>query len=427
LQIVDFRFLFESEIYNPWPAALRRIRQGGLKSEMTDWGPALPETRVAAFVHIRRERTLPVRGEVSATIGSKLDPLDSIARAVPPKARRALSLTRVLGVREAEVPRRLLKQVGDAVAPREIIISKPINFGLQQLVYRAPGAGQIVAIKGSWMVLDLDGAPVDLKALYRGTVSSVTPGVGAVVEGQGALMQGVWGSGKEGYGVLKVMTKTPEQALDAEPLDVDVRGTILVAGIGATEEALRRAESLQAQGLIVGSLEAGLRGLAEKLELPIIVTEGFGRVPMSAPIFNLLSECNGQEAAVNGVTRPRGGAQRPEIFIPRVNGRLADRSVPGEWSKDSPVAQPWTPNAGPGPRDVPHALALTPLVVQPGAPVRVIREPYLGRTGVLPQELFVKWTGEEAEARLPSVEVELNDARGTERAIIPWTNLELIG
>src|SRR5512135_867180 len=153
---------------------------------MSDSGPSLPETRVAPFTRIRRERRLPVRGEVSATIGSKLDPLDSIARAVPPRARRALSLTRVLGVRETEVPRRLLKQIGDSVEAREIIISKPINFGLQQLVYRAPAAGQIVAIKGSWMVLDLDGTPVDLKTLYRGTVVSVMPRLGAVVESQGA-------------------------------------------------------------------------------------------------------------------------------------------------------------------------------------------------------------------------------------------------
>src|SRR5512142_3202596 len=164
-----------------------------------DWGPGLAEVRVAPFVTIRRERLLPLRGEVSATVGSKMEPLDVIARATPPRARRALSLTRVLGVREADVPRRLRKHAGDTVEAREIIISRPINLGLQQLVYRAPGAGQIVSIKGSWMVLDLDGLPFDLKALYRGMVQSVTPRLGAVVEAQGGLVQGIWGSGREGY------------------------------------------------------------------------------------------------------------------------------------------------------------------------------------------------------------------------------------
>src|SRR5919202_6932477 len=146
---------------------------------------SLTETRVVPFTRVRRERRLPARGEVAATIGSRLDPLDVIARAIPVQSRRALSLTRVLGVREAEVPRRLKRQAGDTVEPREIIIARPINFGFQQLVYRAPGAGRIAAIQGSWILFDLDGPPVDLTALYRGTVVSVTPRVGAEIEGQG--------------------------------------------------------------------------------------------------------------------------------------------------------------------------------------------------------------------------------------------------
>lgn len=364
--------------------------------------PHLPETRVVTFTRLRRERRLPTRGEVSTTIGSKLDPLDVIARAVPPRARRAVSLTRVLGVREADVPKRLLKHVGDTVEPREIIIAKPINFGLQQLVYRAPGAGQIVALQGSWMLFDLDGLPVDLKALYRGMVVSVTPRLGVVIEGQGALIQGVWGSGKEGYGVLKMMARTPSDILQ-ESLDVDVRGTILVAGAGASDEALKRAETLQAQGVIVGSVLAGQRALVEQLSLPVVVTEGFGRVPLAPPIFELLNASNGQEAAVNGLTRARGGAVRPEIFIPRVGTRGSERGAAPE----------------------PTALA-----VQPNARVRVIREPYLGRTGTLPRTLEMRWTTTEGGTRLPSVELELQDTFGsptTERFVIPWANLELIG
>ncbi|MGB8645318.1 MAG: hypothetical protein WCF84_08770 [Anaerolineae bacterium] len=367
---------------------------------MSDWGPSLPETRVVPFGRIRRERRLPVRGEVSAATGGRLDPLDVIARAIPPRGRRALSLTRVLGVREADVPRRLLKQVGDTVEAREIIISKPINFGLQQLVYRAPGAGTIVAIKGSWMVIDLDGMPVDLKALYRGTVVSVMPRVGAIVEAQGALVQGVWGSGQEGYGVIRMVTKSTTEVLEADPLSVDNRGTILIAGAGITEEALRKAESLHAAALVVGSLEGHLRAVAQKLEMPVIITEGFGHIPMASPIFELFSSLNGQEAAVNGAMQMRGGARRPEVFIPIMGGRNADRGI---------------------------ARDLVPLTVKPGARVRVLCEPYLGRVGVLPKELLIKWSAEESGVRMPSVEVELQDAQGMEQVIIPWTNLELIG
>ncbi len=369
---------------------------------MEEWGPSLPETRVAPFTQIRRERKLPARGEVSATIGSRLDPFDVIARASPPRIRRALSLTRVLGVREADVPKRLLKQEGDTVDAREIIIAKPINLGFQQLVYRAPGAGRIAAIKGSWMVIDLDGLPVDLKALYRGTVVGMTPRLGAVVEGQGALIQGVWGTGKEGCGVLKIMVKAPQDVLDAPLVEEDAHGTIMVGGAGVTAAAMRRAVAFQAQAVIVGGLDPDLRALAEESDVCVIVTEGFGRIPMSAPIFELLQSLNGQEATVNGLTRMRGGAVRPEVFIPLATSPSADRGAP------EPISR---------------------LAVEPGASVRVIREPYLGRIGTLPQELVMTWTSSESGVQLPSVEIELKAMQGgmAERAVIPWTDLELIG
>jgi hypothetical protein len=58
--------------------------------------------------------------------------------------------------------------------------------------------------------------------------------------------------------------------------------------------------------------------------------------------------------------------------------------------------------------------------------VRGASEPYLGRVGVLPQELTLKWVATEAATQLPGVEVEWSDAPG-EHALVPWTNLELIG
>ena len=198
------------------------------------------------------------------------------------------------------------------------------------------------------------------------------------------------------------MAKTPNDVLIAESLDENVRGTILVAGSDVTEEALRRAASYQAQGVITGGLEPHLSAVSEELGLCVIVTEGFGRIAMSAPIFELLASLNGQDAAANGMIRTRGGNIRPEIFVPLVGGRLSEADVPKR---------------------------ATPLTVQPGATVRVCREPYLGRIGTLPPELIMTWTSGESGVQLPCVEIEFQNARGgaEERALIPWTNLELIG
>jgi len=367
---------------------------------MIEYIPQLPETRLAGLTRIRRERRLPIPGEVSGAVGIRIGAQDVVARAYPPKMRRALSLTRVIGVREADVPKRLTKQVGDPVEAREIIIAKPINLGVQRLVYRAPEAGQIAAIQGSWMVLDVYGQPHDVPALYRGSIVGITPRYGVMVEAQGALIQGVWGSGKESVGNIRRIERTADAVLDADAVPRDARNSLLVAGGGITAAALERAVQMQASGIIVGSLAPELRALAAALPMPLLVTEGFGAIPMSTPVFELLSALNGQEAALRGTFRARGPqAARPELFVPLTASRMQESDQAG---------------------------AVEALSVAPGARVRGTAAPYLGRTGTLPDEFLLQWTRTEAGTFQPAVEVYWTE--GTEeRTLVPWVNLELIG
>ena len=372
---------------------------------MIEFIPLLNETRVATLVRIRRVRRLPVPGEVSGATGMRVGAQDVIARAYPPKSRRALSLTRVLGVTEGQVQKQLVKHVGDPVEAREIIIAKPINFGVQRLVYRAPEAGQITAIQGSWMILDVYGSPHDVPALYRGTIVALEPRKGGTVEAQGALIQGVWGSSlpnkpaKEAVGVLKWIGTTPDAVIKPDALEPDARGAILVAG-GITEAALKRAAELQVGGIVVASLAPELRTLASSLEFPLMLTEGFGSKPMCQPIFDLLNAVNGQEAALNGCYAPRAVSNnRPELFVPSSPSRMMQSELRAESER---------------PR------------VAPQARVRGICEPYLGRIGTLPDALWLRLIATEAGTFLPAVQVEWQDAPD-EPESVPWTNLELIG
>lgn len=376
---------------------------------MIEFVPQLPETRVTPFIRIRRERKLPIPGEVLVKPGTRVGALDVVARAYPPKQRRALSLTRILGVREADVPKRLLKQVGDPVEAREIIIAKPINLGLQRLVYRAPEAGQIAAIQGSWMVLDVYGPPYDLLALYRGTVIALMPRGGVVIDAQGALLQGAWGSGKEAVGLVRLVARTPDEMLHADALGADARGAILVAGGGVSEAALRRAEEVRASGIVTGSLAPELRLLAGQIGVPVLVTEGFGQRPMSAPAFELLQTLNRQEAALNARFALRGrGAQRPELFVPAPLSRISQ-------DEDGKSEAPRTDS----------------LRVSRGARVRGICEPYLGRVGTIAEEPSLKWIKTPSGVPLPGALIEWLDV-GEESGkafveMVPWANLELIG
>ena len=132
----------------------------------------------------------------------------------------------------------------------------------------------------------------------------------------------------------------------------------------------------------------------ENKGITLVVTEGFGQITMAQRTFDLLRKNEGKLACINGATQIRAGVIRPEVVIP------IDRPI----SDVVPTAHPETPG-----------LAV-------GSPVRVIRQPYFGKLGVvtaLPPELQELGSGSPARV----LEVEFPDNR---RAIIPRANVEMI-
>lgn len=354
--------------------------------------PALAQTRVLKFARVRRERLLPARGIVMVTAGSRVGALDVIAKVTSAAQLHPVPVARYVRAKENTLAKCLLKQVGEDFAEREILVSKSEWFGLLRRMYRAPRAGRLAAVQGAWLVLDLADADVELRALYRGTVINVMARQGVVIEATGALVQGVWGAGGEGYGVLRRMVEQPDGIVTEEQIDVSARGAIIVAGAGVTAGALRRAAQERVAGFITGGLAPPLRSLVAELQIPTLVTESFSARAMSTPIFDLLSEHLGEEAIVNAPTTP-SSPMRPEVFIPILAGTDAGRVVP-----------PPT------------------LFAQVGSSVRVIGGTRRGQIGTLAEMVTIPRLLESG-VLARGAEVSF----GNERAFVPWENLELIG
>lgn len=351
--------------------------------------PTLAQTRLLKLARIRRERLLPVRGEVVVSMGGRVGSLDIVARADIGRL-RPVPLARYLRATEAALPKYMLKKTGDPVEEREIVASKPELFGTLRRIYRAPGAGRIGALQGAWLTIELMETPFELKALYRGTVLNVTPRLGVVIEATGALVQGVWGAGGEGYGVLKKVVDAPDGVLTVDKVDITTRGLVLLAGAGATEDAMRAAAQEHAAGVIVGGLAPHLRQVAQELKLPTIVTDGLGEQAMSAPIFELLASHDGEETVVNTFAGARNA--RPEVFIPIL-------------AAGNTVTPPPT------------------LVAEVGTQVRILSGSYLGQMGKIH---LVPTMPHTLESGISSWGAEIEFADG-DHQFVPWENLELIG
>lgn len=354
--------------------------------------PILAQTRIAPLISFRRDRRLAGPGEVLVAVGSRVDSLDVIARSSGTGRIRPVPLGRYMHSSEAVLDKYMRKHPGDTIEPHDVIASKPEFFGTVHRTYRAPGAGRIRARQGTWLALELTQEPVDLKALYRGMVVNVVPDSGVTIEAVGALVQGIWGGGGEGAGVLKKIVETPGDLLTEDKIDASAAGAILVGGAGTTEQALRRAAQEQVAGLILGGLKPHLRDLVLTLRLPTLVTDGFGEPAMAAPIFELLAAHHGEQTSLNA-SLGAGGEMRPEVFIPAISER-------------EPL----------------NAQPLAPLPAQMSARVRLLAPPLEGAIGKiveiprLPQVL-------ESGVTTWGAAIEL---AGSERVFAPWENLELI-
>jgi hypothetical protein len=132
----------------------------------------------------------------------------------------------------------------------------------------------------------------------------------------------------------------------------------------------------------------------EQVGFTLILTEGFGAIPMAQKTFALLSAHTGAKASISGATQIRAGVIRPEIVIPQKAGsvRVTSTALPERGG------------------------------IQIGDPVRIIRDPLFGKIGevsALPSDLQKIPT--ESEVRV--LEVKFVDGS---RAVIPRTNIEVI-
>jgi hypothetical protein len=355
---------------------------------------------------VRKERRLPVPGQVHVKEGQGVSAEQVVASTQLPGPVRMVNVAAEINVAPEEVPRFMVKREGEMVQRGETLAQVRSFFGLFHSICRAPVDGIVEHISPVTGQVSLRGAPtpVELRAYLDGVVVDVIPDEGAVVEATCAMVQGIFGFGGETYGRLHVPVGGPQEILEAEAIGEEARGAVIVGGALATLEAVRAAVSVGAVAIVVGGMndqdvDALLGyplGVAitghEQVGLTVVLTEGFGAIPMAERTFEILAKRVGRRASVNGATQIRAGVLRPEIIIPE----------PGE-----PIVE-----------ELVHEGAL-----EVGRTVRLIRDPYFGKLATvteLPPEPQVI----ETEAKVRVVRVRL--AEGQE-VVVPRANVELIG
>jgi len=270
-------------------------------------------THILPLTNIRRTRVLSIPGRVTVRQGQKVSAADVIAQANLPARHLLLDIRRGLGgIKANAAEKAIVRQEGDKLTKGDVIAE---SGGMFSRIVRAPVDGEIVTINAGQVLLRVQSTGLELKAGLSGIVAEILPDLGAVIEANGALVQGVWGNGRIDSGLLLVLAKSPEEELTRVRIDVSMRGAVVLAGYCITADALHAAAELPLRGLILSSLASELTPVASKLNYPILVLDGFGQIPMNESAYKLLSTSEKRDASVNATLNPKTG-ERPEVVIP---------------------------------------------------------------------------------------------------------------
>lgn len=342
-------------------------------------GPVLPHTRISPMARICIQRALPAPGEILVRTGERVDALKKIARATPRGETRVVNVARILGLDDPDLSRVMVKKRGDRVEAGETIAARRGVLPLLHKPCRSPIAGRLAAMSHGWVVIEAEAEPIDLMAFVYGQVVAITDNRSVIIETTGAHIVGACSVGGEGNGVLQVPVEKPTDWLAPDDIGLGSNNAVLVGGAGVSPEVLERAREMRVSGMIVGSISESLRKLTPP-PFPIVATEGYGDVPMSPAVFEILQQLEGRETSISGRMGKAWDDIRPAIIVP-----LAEYP-PGPSRGQSPGRAPVGDSEGDAGQDLAGVPALQKSDVsdepaQAGDRVRAIRQPLLGKVG----------------------------------------------
>ncbi len=287
--------------------------------------------RVSTRTVVRKTRRLPLKGEVVVNPGDRVGPDTVVAETYLPGPVHNVNVSNALAIAPEDVPECMRKHQNDTVAKGGMIAESKGIFGLLKSSVQSPVTGtvELVSEVTGQVLIREPSVPIRIKAYLDGRVTEVMDGEGVVVETVGACIQGIFGIGGEVHAPIRQIVESPDDEITVEMIDEGCTGRIICGGSMISLDALRKLIGVGAAGVVVGGMRyhdiGDLLGYqigvavtgGENIGLTVVVTEGFGPLPMAERTFELIGSFDGRDASMSGATQIRAGVIRPEIIIAR--------------------------------------------------------------------------------------------------------------
>jgi len=372
-----------------------------------------PGLRLADKIQIRKDRNLPLPGDVIVKKGDMVKSDDIVARTNLPGKVHSVNVINRLAILPNDLHKNMLKKEGDSVVKDEPIAETRPFIKMFKSICLSPITGIIESVSDitGQVLLREPPKPVQISAYIDGKVVDTIEKEGVVIETNATFIQGIFGIGGETTGELQVIVNSPDDIVKPDDIKEEHRDKIIAGGSIIYFDAIKKALDTGVKGIVVGGIRdkdinellgydlgVAITG-SEDINITIIITEGFGQIRMAQKTFDMLKHRAGSVASINGATQIRAGVVRPEIIVPYNKEETAGNPAEDSSTEDNESAG-----------------------ISIGDQVRIIRNPnfgVLGKVKNLPSELQTIET--EAMARV--LEVEFPDGK---TAIVPRANIEAI-
>lgn len=368
----------------------------------------VPGLTISEGTIVRKERTLPLTGDVLVKIGDEVSFDQVVARGTVPGDAYLVDVAGKLDIPLEDTEVYSSVKIGDKLEEGDTIAMASSFFGIFKTVCASPCKGycELISNETGKILVREEPKNVEVMAYIPGKIIEIDPNHGATVETSAVLIQGIFGIGGETNGEIEVITKSPKEILLPEIIKEEHSGKIIVGKYRVTSEAIKRAVEVGVKGIVAGSIrnkdllnfmgfEIGVAITGtEDIGLSMILTEGFGDLEMSEKAFELFKQHSGQLASINGATQIRAGVIRPEVIISLKEINQSDLNILED--------------------DKSEGLTI-------GSPIRLINEPYFGQLGKV-VGLPINLQTVESGSKVRVLEAELSDGR---KVVVPRANVEM--
>jgi hypothetical protein len=218
-----------------------------------------PGLKVTEKDLVRKERRLPLKGEVVSKVGEKVKAEHIVAKTNLPGNVQTLNIAGILGSLPEDLEEYLLKHPGDAVSKGEVVAQSKGFLGLFKSKALSPCDGSLESVSKvtGQAILREPPQPVQVDAYINGEVVEVFEREGVAVETVATFIQGIFGVGGEMRGEIFLVTDKPDEVLTEDVVNDECKDKILVGGSLVTAGAVRKAIEKGVKGIVVGGIEDG--------------------------------------------------------------------------------------------------------------------------------------------------------------------------